>query len=189
MGKMNYEWNGWFSFPSCFGDSVARHLTTAGFYHPLFGSTIECFLWWSSDGSRISPRGGREPSKGGGGVWTHNYAEFSQKLHEIERIWTPRGGGGLRPSRPPLDPPLWRLWKDILMEGQDAETVHRREKPNCVFVIGLSNNVLIDENKGNMNEFQSLFPAVNSVKLIIIEAWIGLSLKFLSLTCVLLALW
>ena len=28
---------------------------------------------------------------------------ISQKLHEIERIWTP---GGARPLRPPLDPPL-----------------------------------------------------------------------------------
>ena len=57
-----------------------------------------------SDGSRISSRWGREPS-GGGGAWTHNFAKFSQKLHEIERIWTPGGGGrGVRPS-PPLDPP------------------------------------------------------------------------------------
>ena len=46
--------------------------------------------------------GGREPSKGG--AWTHNFAEFSQKLHKIERIWMPRGG---RASlTPPLDPPL-----------------------------------------------------------------------------------
>ena len=30
--------------------------------------------------------------------------KFPKKLHEIERIWTPRGGA--RPLRPPLDPPL-----------------------------------------------------------------------------------
>ena len=30
---------------------------------------------------------------------------FSQKLHEIERIWTPRGGA--RPWRSPLDPPMY----------------------------------------------------------------------------------
>ena len=35
---------------------------------------------------------------------TYDFAKFSQKLHEIERISTPRGGG--RPSRPSLDPPL-----------------------------------------------------------------------------------
>ena len=30
---------------------------------------------------------------------------FGRKLHENERIWTPRGGA--RPWRPPLDPPLY----------------------------------------------------------------------------------
>ena len=40
----------------------------------------------------MNPPGGRE------------HAKFSRKLHEIERIWTPRGG--VRPSRPPLDPPM-----------------------------------------------------------------------------------
>ena len=32
----------------------------------------------------------------GGGAWTlqggREHAKFSRKLHEIERIWTPRGG-------------------------------------------------------------------------------------------------
>ena len=31
------------------------------------------------------------------GAPTYDFAKFSQKLHEIERIWT---GGGARPSRP-----------------------------------------------------------------------------------------
>ena len=35
-----------------------------------------------------------------GGAPTYEIAKFSEKLHEIERIWTP--GGGARPSRPPL---------------------------------------------------------------------------------------
>ena len=43
------------------------------------------------------PRGRQLP--GGGGAPTYNFAKFSQKLHEIERIWVPRGGG--RPLRPP----------------------------------------------------------------------------------------
>ena len=56
----------------------------------------ECIV---SGGSRIFPRGGREPSRGG-----REHAKFSRKLHEIERIWTPRGG---RASlTPPLDPPM-----------------------------------------------------------------------------------
>ena len=42
----------------------------------------------SSGGSRISPRRGRQLS---GGVPTYDFAKFSQKLYEIERIWAPRG--------------------------------------------------------------------------------------------------
>ena len=48
------------------------------------------------------PRGGGANSPGG--APTYEFVEFSQKLHEIERISTPRGGA--RPLRPPLDPPL-----------------------------------------------------------------------------------
>ena len=35
---------------------------------------------------------------------TYDFAKFSQKLHEIERIWTPRGGA--RPKFYYVDPPL-----------------------------------------------------------------------------------
>ena len=42
-----------------------------------------------SGGSRISPRRGRQLP---GGTPTYDFAKFSQKLHEIERIWTPGGG-------------------------------------------------------------------------------------------------
>ena len=49
----------------------------------------------SSGGSRISPTGAP----------TYDFAKFSPKLHEIERIWTPKGGGGCVP-RDPLDPPV-----------------------------------------------------------------------------------
>ena len=38
------------------------------------------------------PRGGGANSPGG--APTYDFAKFSQKLHEIERIWTPGGGGG-----------------------------------------------------------------------------------------------
>ena len=37
------------------------------------------------------------------GAPTYDFAKIFQKLHEIERIWTPRGP---RPSSLPLDPPL-----------------------------------------------------------------------------------
>ena len=33
-------------------------------------------------------------------------SNICRKLHENERIWTPRGGGGARPWRHPLDPPM-----------------------------------------------------------------------------------
>ena len=39
------------------------------------------------------PRGGGANSPGGGAP-TYNFAKISQKLHEMERIWTPGGGGG-----------------------------------------------------------------------------------------------
>ena len=43
----------------------------------------------------------------GGGANSQNcyyFSHFCRKLHENERIWTPRGG--TRPWRPPLDPPM-----------------------------------------------------------------------------------
>ena len=46
-----------------------------------------------SGGSRIFPRRGRQLS-GGEGALTYDFAKFPQKLHEIERIWTPEGGRG-----------------------------------------------------------------------------------------------
>ena len=46
--------------------------------------------------------GGRQLPGGGGGAPTYDFAKFSQKLHEIERIWMPGGGGG---GRAPCAPP------------------------------------------------------------------------------------
>ena len=43
------------------------------------------------------PRGGGANSPGVGAP-TYDFTKFCQKLHEIERIWTP---GGARLSRPP----------------------------------------------------------------------------------------
>ena len=49
----------------------------------------------TSGGSRISPMWWRQPFTGQALIY--DFVKFSQKLHEIERIWTP---GGTRPSRP-----------------------------------------------------------------------------------------
>ena len=48
------------------------------------------------------PEGGREPSRGG--VNTPNFPENCMKSKEFGRP-----GGGVRPSRPPLDPPMHRF--------------------------------------------------------------------------------
>ena len=48
--------------------------------------------------SRISSGGGWGANSPGGAP-TYDFAKFSQKLHEIERIWAP--GGGRAPPAPP----------------------------------------------------------------------------------------
>ena len=40
------------------------------------------------------------------GAPTYDFAKFLQKLHEIERIWTPKGGGGARLTFYYVDPLL-----------------------------------------------------------------------------------
>ena len=62
---------------------------------------------WRDPG--FPPGGGANPRTGGGGGGgspTYNFAKFSQKLHEIERIWT-----GGRPKFYYVDPPLARSRK------------------------------------------------------------------------------
>ena len=76
---------------------------------------IENLLQW-----RIQdfPEGGREPSRGG-----REHAKFSRKLHEIERIWTPRGG---RASlTPPLDPPMFCNHRKPLTETETDKDSRR----------------------------------------------------------------
>ena len=49
------------------------------------------------------PRGGGANTPGE--ATKYEFAIFSQKLHEIERIWAPREGAGI--PHAPLDPPLF----------------------------------------------------------------------------------
>ena len=61
------------------------------------GRVYKRVFWYilvSSGGSRIFPRGGREPSRGG--VNTPNFPENCMKSKEFGRP-----GGSMRPSRPP----------------------------------------------------------------------------------------
>ena len=64
--------------------------------------------WRNQDFLEVVPR-----TLGGGGVPTYDFTKFSQKLHEIERIWTPRGC--TRPSCPP-DPSLISVLGDLCRE-------------------------------------------------------------------------
>ena len=75
-----------------------------------------------SGGSRIFPRGGREPSRGG--VNTPNFPENCMKSKEFGRP-----GGGVRPSRPPPDPPMvvadgeWDIVADLKKDSELLNSV------------------------------------------------------------------
>ena len=87
-------------YPKLFSSLSLLGLLTrklCGVWHSCFSKDIVC-----SGGSRISTRRGRQLP---GGAPIYNFDKFSQKLHEIERIWTP-GGGGARPKFYYVDPPL-----------------------------------------------------------------------------------
>ena len=67
-----------------------------------YGSKYACFreiIYLNSVADPGFLRGGGTNPRGGGAP-TYDFAKFSKKMHEIERIWT-RG----HPS-PPLDPPM-----------------------------------------------------------------------------------
>ena len=66
------------------------------------------------------PRGGGANSPGG--APTYDFAKISQKLHEIERIWTP--AGGVRPLRPPLDLPLVPVVLLYLLNNDSHQMLH-----------------------------------------------------------------
>ena len=76
----------------CIGASLKIHLkllSAVSFHTQISGR------------SRISPRWGANSPRG---APTYDFAKISQKLHEIERIWTPRGAA--RPKFYYVDPPL-----------------------------------------------------------------------------------
>ena len=78
-----------------------------------------------SGGSRIFPRGGREPSRGG--VNTPNFPENCMKSKEFGRP-----GGGVRPSRPPLDPPMVVL---VAMEEEQTPVVTRQRNGHRIHAV------------------------------------------------------
>ena len=48
------------------------------------------------------------------GAPTYDFMKFSQKLHEIERLWAPRGERVPRTPPLPLDPPLYLSDEDMI---------------------------------------------------------------------------
>ena len=72
--------------------------------------------WVCSGGSRISPRRGRQLP---GGAPTYEFVNFRRKLHENEEILATGGGGG-RPLRHPLDPPL--VWTHHFVLGYQVQS-------------------------------------------------------------------
>ena len=76
----------------------------------------------NSGGSRIFPRGGVNLQGG------REHAKFSRKLHEIERIWTPRGG---RASlTPPLDPPMEKIETFMFIYLHQAHSLFNNSTEN-----------------------------------------------------------
>ena len=61
------------------------------------------FMIICSGGSRISP----------GGAPTYDFAKFSRKLHEIERIWVPTGGGCMPPVPPKSATDMIIQWTEL----------------------------------------------------------------------------
>ena len=78
----------------------------------------------NSGGSRISPRRGRQLSRGDANI---RFCQIFQKLHKIERIWTP--GGGARPKFYYVDPPLMKRIRD----DERMERRHEGQEPDTPF--------------------------------------------------------
>ena len=88
---------------------------------PIFGANWEISVtcqWRIQD----FPEGGREPSRGG--VNTPNFPENCMKSKEFGRP-----GGGVRPSRPPLDPPMLAEISNVAGHGKTCilSVISKRE--------------------------------------------------------------
>ena len=70
---------------------ISEHFSGGSRISQTLGGGVLLCRSATSGGSRISPRRGRQLP---GGAPTYDFAKISQKLDEIERIWTPRGAHG-----------------------------------------------------------------------------------------------
>ena len=69
------------------------------------------------------------------GARTYDFAIFSQKLHEIKKIWDPRGG------RASLAPPL-RSFATAVIDGQPKITIQIRICTNFYLFVYSSNMIM-----------------------------------------------
>ena len=86
---------------------------------PVLHNRAMKIQWWIQD----FPEEGAPTPRGGGNL---QFCQISEKLHEIKRIWIP----GVRPSRPPLDPPLilmsWRWpWSQQFLVNIHSNVQHQ----------------------------------------------------------------
>ena len=93
------QWQGmncWKNLSSGWGGGNSPiHTLYYSHVRPVITTKVICqsLICVISGASRISPRWGANPP----GAPTYDLTKFSQKLHEIERIWTPMGGVSLAP--------------------------------------------------------------------------------------------
>ena len=95
-------------------ETSTKHVLVQGVYvgsaSPLIADIkTQPYSMLTSGRSRIFPRGGANSQN------CYYFSHFCRKLHENERIWTPRGG--THPWRPPLDPPMLTYLDDGMMTG------------------------------------------------------------------------
>ena len=96
----------------------------------------------------FSPGGGANSQK------CYYFSIFSRKLHENERIWTPRGGA--RPWRPPLDPPMHTIPRCMWMFLREGLSPFEFSC-NRISKIGIFVQLLMQIYWKGPNEFQAKF--------------------------------
>ena len=112
--EINFEWLLFYNIYSFYKLKDFFNVTIVSSFQYLFFIT-NCNRFSVADPG-FSPGGGANSQK------CYYFSIFCRKLHENERIWTPRGGA--RPWRPPLDPPmvLSNWWKPLKFFWYQFET-------------------------------------------------------------------
>ena len=100
----------------------------------LFNETWSTFVRFILLSAVADP--GFSPGGGANSQKCYYFSIFCRKLHENERIWTPRGGA--RPWRPPLDPPMETLLgrhNELSIEGSSSAGISEKSHTFLVLQI------------------------------------------------------